>query len=93
MLFTLVVLLLRSLWILAGNQTTIEGWEIARHKTLLRRARVLGGYLDGPDGKKIRIQRQEFPYDIGIWQNLKAGMGGSGNVCDPTIPFSDWNIF
>ncbi|WEW59302.1 Palmitoyltransferase [Emydomyces testavorans] len=59
--------------------TTIEGWEIERHRTLLRRARVFGGYLDGPDGTKVRIQKQEFPYDIGIWQNIKAGMGGSDN--------------
>lgn len=79
-LFGLSILLVRSLWMLALNQTTIEGWEIERHKTLLRRARVFGGYLDGPDGIKIRIEKQEFPYDIGIWRNIKAGMGGSANV-------------
>lgn len=53
----------------------IEGWEIERHRRLLRRSRVLGGYLDGPDGVKIKIERQEFPYDIGIWKNIKQGMG------------------
>jgi hypothetical protein len=57
----------------------IEGWEIERHETLLRRARHSGGFLDGPDGMKVRIKRQEFPYDIGIWNNLKQGMG-TGNV-------------
>jgi len=67
-------------WCLAINNTSIEGWEIERHETLLQRARYLGGYLDGPDGTKVRIVRQEFPYDIGIWRNFKQGMG-TGNVC------------
>ena len=78
--FALFILLVRTLWTLGSNTTTIEGWEIERHKTLLRRARHLGGYLDGPGGVKVRIKRQEFPYDIGIWANIKAGMGGSSNV-------------
>ena len=75
-LFALSILLLRSLWSLGANITTIESWEIERHRALLRRARVLGGYLDGPDGIKVRIVKQEFPYDIGIYQNIKQGMGG-----------------
>ncbi|KLJ11197.1 hypothetical protein EMPG_13507 [Blastomyces silverae] len=79
-LFALVILLARTLWCLGGNTTTIEVWEIERHRTLLRRARVLGGYLDGPDGVPVRIQKQEFPYDIGIWNNIKSGMGGSANI-------------
>lgn len=79
-LFALFIILVRSLWSLGSNTTTIEGWEIERHKALLRRARVLGGYLDGPDGIKVKIKRQEFPYDVGIWRNLKQGMGGSSNV-------------
>ena len=78
-LFVLSILLIRNIWCLGANTTTIEGWEIERHKTVLRRARYFGGYLDGPDGVRVRIERQEFPYDIGIWQNFKQGMG-SGNV-------------
>lgn len=74
-LFMLVLLLGRTLWSLALNTTTIEGWEIERHETLLRRARTLGGYLVGPDGNKIRIERQEFPWDIGIWTNICQSMG------------------
>ena len=66
------------------NTYTIEGWEIERHEVLLRRARVLGGYLDGPDGKRIRIVRQEFPYDIGLWNNVVQGMGTS-NVGFPLL--------
>ncbi|KAL8767348.1 MAG: hypothetical protein Q9209_006111 [Squamulea sp. 1 TL-2023] len=74
-LFALSVLLVRNIYILASNTTTIEGWEIERHETLVRRARRHGGYLDGPDGVKIRITKQEFPYDIGIYQNVRQGMG------------------
>ena len=62
------------------NMTTIESWEIERHETLLRRARTLGGYLDGPDGKKVRIRRQEFPWDIGIWTNLCQMMGSRNPI-------------
>ncbi|BCS21200.1 putative palmitoyltransferase with autoacylation activity Pfa4 [Aspergillus puulaauensis] len=79
-LFALFVLLVRTLWSLGSNTTTIESWEIERHETLLRRARHFGGFLPGPGGINVRISRQEFPYDIGIWSNIKAGMGGSFNV-------------
>ncbi|KAJ5421318.1 hypothetical protein N7491_009763 [Penicillium cf. griseofulvum] len=78
--FGLFVLLLRSLWALGSNTTTIETWEIERHATLVRRARVLGGYLEGPGGIRVHIKKQEYPYDIGIWANIKQGMGGSANV-------------
>ena len=67
------------------NITTIEDWEIDRHETLLRRAKAMGGYLDGPDGMQVRIKRQEFPFDIGIWSNVKQGMG-TGNVCVCELP-------
>lgn len=87
-LFALVILLVRSLWSLGANETTIETWEKERHSTLVRRARHFGGYLDGPGGIKIRIKKQEFPYDIGIWANIKAGMGGTSNVCKPGVSIS-----
>lgn len=79
--FGLLILLLRSIYSLAFNITTIESWEIERHETLVRRARVLGGHLEGPGGVKVQIKKQEFPYDIGIWSNIRDGMGGSANVC------------
>ncbi|KAL4883811.1 DHHC palmitoyltransferase-domain-containing protein [Aspergillus karnatakaensis] len=79
-LFVLSILLARTLWSLGANTTTIESWEIERHETLLRRARHYGGFLPGPGGINVRIAKQEFPYDIGIWSNIKAGMGGSANV-------------
>ena len=76
-LFMLVILLVRTSWSLGGNVTTIESWEIERHSRLLRRSRVFGGYLNGPNGVKVRIQKQEFPYDIGIWKNIVQGMGNA----------------
>ena len=78
-LFAIFILFVRNVWCLAVNTTTIEGWEIERHRTLVRRARVFGGWLDGPDGEKVRIERREFPFDVGIWENIKQGMG-TGNV-------------
>lgn len=74
-LFALGILFIRAVWCLVANTYTIEGWEIERHGVLLRRAKVLGGYLDGPDGKRVRIVRQEYPYDIGFWSNIVQGMG------------------
>lgn len=74
-LFMVFIIWIRSVWSLVANQFTIEGWEQERHSTLLRRARVFGGWLDGPDGTRIRIQHQEYPYDIGLWSNAVQGMG------------------
>jgi len=79
--FALTMMLVRSIWALIFNITTIEEWEIERHETLLRRSKATGGYLDGPDGIKVKIKSQEFPFDIGIWGNLKQGMG-TWNVRD-----------
>jgi palmitoyltransferase len=85
--FMLSVMLIRTLWGLGENVTTIESWEIARHRKLLHRARIFGGYLDGPDGIKVKIEKQEFPYDIGIWANMKQGMDG-GNFVAWFWPFA-----
>lgn len=74
-LFAVGLLFLRSIWSIAMNITTIESWEIERHSALVRRAKVLGGYLHGADGTRIRIFKQEFPYDIGILSNLVQAMG------------------
>lgn len=74
-LFALSILLIRNIWSLAVNTTTIEGWEIERHSTLLRRARHFGGVLTTPEGTQVAIRRQEFPYDVGIAANIVQGMG------------------
>ncbi|KAF2088127.1 putative zinc finger protein DHHC domain-containing protein [Saccharata proteae CBS 121410] len=86
-LFIMAIMLIRFGIKFGENITTIEGWEIDRHETLLRRARYLGGWLQGPDGRRIKIKRQEFPYDIGIWPNLRQGMG-TGNVLAWFWPFA-----
>ena len=76
-LFALSILLAHNVWLLGENMTTIEGWELERHETLLSRAKAFGGYVDGPDGIRVRIDRHEFPYDIGIFQNIRQGLGGN----------------
>ena len=76
-LFLVGITFFRSFYALCCNVSTIESWELERHEQLLRRARTLGGYLDGPDGIRVQIKRQEFPYDIGIWRNISAAMGTS----------------
>jgi palmitoyltransferase len=86
-LFAVFILLVRNIWCLAVNTTTIEGWEIERHRTLVRRARVFGGWLEGPDGERVRVEKREFPYDVGIWQNIKQGMG-TGNPISWFNPFA-----
>ena len=75
LLLAVGVTILRSLWSAWMNITTIESWEIERHETLLRRAKAFGGYLDGPNGIRMPIQKQEFPYDIGILENLNQAFG------------------
>lgn len=63
--FSLIVLYLRTLWSSAEGYTTIETWEQDRHDVLVQRKRV---------------RRQQFPYDIGFWDNLCSAHGGTGNV-------------
>lgn len=85
----LFILLVRTIGSLLFNTTTIESWEIERHETLVRRARVLGGSLEGPGGVKIRIRKQEFPYDIGLFSNIVQAMGDTMNVslsCHSCMP-------
>ena len=71
------LLLVHNIWTLGANVTTIESWEIERHDSLVRRAKRNGGYLDGPDGIRVRIRHQEFPFDIGFVKNIYQGMGTS----------------
>ncbi len=76
-LFGMSLLFIRNIWSLGANITTIEGWEIDRHNILVRRARKHGGFLDGLGGARVKIEKQEFPYDIGIFQNIRQWMGTS----------------
>ncbi|TVY84962.1 Palmitoyltransferase pfa4 [Lachnellula suecica] len=99
-LFALFVLLIRAAYSLGTNTSQIESWEIERHEALIERARKTGGYVYANGGQKMRIERQEFPYDIGIWKNLCQGMGTS-NVLMWLMPFggapnikdaADWEV-
>jgi len=85
-LFALSILLVRAVYDLAINTTMIESWEIERHESLVKRSRKSGGYVYANGGQRVRVERQEFPYDIGIWKNLCQGMGTS-NVLLWFLPF------
>src|SRR6187402_1478723 len=85
-LFALFILLTRAIYSLATNTTMIESWEIERHEALVDRSRKMGGYVYANGGQKMRVEHQEFPYDIGVWKNLCQGMGTS-NVLLWILPF------
>ncbi|KAF3764605.1 zf-DHHC-domain-containing protein [Cryphonectria parasitica EP155] len=62
-------------WVL--NQTMIEGWEVERHEAVLLRAKK-GGWWAGDGGTTtpaLRIDRVEFPYDLGFFANMAQAMG------------------
>lgn len=86
MIFALSILLVTAANSLILNTMMIEHWEIERHEALIERARYMGGFVYGPGGVRVRIKRQEFPYDIGMWKNLVQGMGTS-NVLAWFLPW------
>lgn len=74
--FALVILLVTTLrgWVL--NVTMIEGWEQERHEAVLIRSRRAGWWSGGDGGGgKVKIERVEFPYDIGFFANMAQAMG------------------
>jgi palmitoyltransferase len=85
-LFGLLILFIHAAHSLATNTTMIENWEIERHEALVERARKNGGWVYASGGQKMRIESQEFPYDIGVWKNLVQGMG-TWNVLMWFMPF------
>ncbi|RDA90026.1 hypothetical protein CP533_1954 [Ophiocordyceps camponoti-saundersi (nom. inval.)] len=69
------------------NCTLIEGWELDRHEAIVeRRGRDSWGMVL-PGGDKVRFERVEFPYDIGIFSNMAQAMGTS-NILRWFFPFS-----
>jgi palmitoyltransferase len=74
-LFALLLLLVQSGRSLLTNTTMIESWEVERHETLVARARKQGGFVYASGGYRVRVEQQEFPYDIGFWKNLCQAMG------------------
>ncbi|KAH8151369.1 uncharacterized protein LAJ45_04571 [Morchella importuna] len=71
--FALSILSLRTFWSVTNGYTTIETWEQDRHDALVARKKV---------------PRQEFPYDIGFWDNLCSAFGGTGNILSWAWPLS-----
>ncbi|KAI1177342.1 zf-DHHC-domain-containing protein [Nemania sp. FL0916] len=81
------------------NTTMIEGWEIERHEAVLQRRR--GGYGgddevddwwrtsdgDAAAAPRSMVDPVEFPYDVGVWNNLAQAMG-SGNPFLWLLPFA-----
>lgn len=99
-LFIMSLILLKSGYGLLMNTTQIERWEIERHEALVERSRKAGGYVYGPGGGKVWIAKQEFPYDVGIWENLKQGMGSANPLAwfwplaasPPIDDALDWDV-
>lgn len=87
-LFILLVTTVRG-WVL--NQTMIEGWEAERHEAVLLRHKKGGWWtnddLDDPYGRpRVRIERIEFPYDLGFFDNMAQAMG-TRNILSWLDPF------
>lgn len=62
------------------NQTMIEGWEVDRHEAIAERGGRDWWDVAGPDGKKIRFEKIEFPYDVGFFSNMAQAMGTSSFI-------------
>lgn len=41
------------------------------------RSKKTGGFVYANGGQRMRVERQEFPYDVGFWRNICQGMGSS----------------
>lgn len=79
-LFALGILLSHAVYSLITNTTMVESWEIERHEAIVERSRKMGGYVYANGGQKVRVERQEFPYDIGVWKNLVQAFGTSNPI-------------
>ncbi|KAF4121741.1 palmitoyltransferase [Geosmithia morbida] len=83
-LFIMLVTTAKS-WL--TNQTTIEGWEVDRHEAIAERGGRDWWDITGPNGKPIRFEKIEFPYDIGFFANMAQAMGTS-NILWWFFPFA-----
>lgn len=64
--FAIGILLVRFFIQVATNVTTIESWEDEKYEASLERLRRK---------HKTWFKKLAYPYDIGIWENLKEGLG------------------
>lgn len=75
-------------WVL--NQTMIEGWEAERHEAVLLRHKKGGWWTNDDDDyygrPHVRIERVEFPYDLGFFDNMAQAMG-TRNILSWLDPF------
>ncbi|KAH6669338.1 DHHC palmitoyltransferase-domain-containing protein [Halenospora varia] len=85
-LFALSILWIHAIHSMCINTTMIENWEIERHEVVVERARKNGGYIQTNSGVKMRVEKQEFPYDVGVWKNLCQAMG-TPNIVMWILPF------
>lgn len=83
------LLFIRTAYSLATNIYMIEAWEIERHDAIIERSKTrnMRGYVYANGGRKVRVNKVEFPFDIGIWENIVQGMG-TGNVLMWFNPFA-----
>jgi palmitoyltransferase len=64
--FAITVLLVRFFIQVATNTTTIESWENEKYEASMERLRRK---------HKTWYKQLAYPYDIGLWENLKEGLG------------------
>ncbi|KAK6612867.1 palmitoyltransferase pfa4 [Botrytis cinerea] len=67
-LFAMSLLFLRTAYSLATNIYMIEAWEIERHDAVIERSQTknMRGYVYANGGRRVRVQKVEFPFDIGV---------------------------
>lgn len=67
----------------------IEAWEIEHHDAVIERSKTksMRGYVYANGGRKVRVSKIEFPFDIGIWENMVQAMG-TGNLLMWINPFA-----
>ncbi|KAG6014012.1 hypothetical protein E4U54_005982 [Claviceps lovelessii] len=62
------------------NCTMIEGWQLERHEAIVERGGRDWWNLHDLDGQKVRMEKVEFPYDLGIFTNMSQAMGTSNFI-------------
>jgi palmitoyltransferase len=56
------------------NTTMIEGWQLERHEAVLSRYHRDEFWPGDPD-ECLKLERVEFPYEIGFFENMAQAMG------------------
>ncbi|KAK4157762.1 DHHC palmitoyltransferase-domain-containing protein [Chaetomidium leptoderma] len=75
--FALGVLLVTTVKGWVWNSTMIEDWEVERHEAVLARMDDGRGEFWGDDDAALRarLERIEYPYDLGVFANMAQAMG------------------